>query len=282
MSCKICDGKGFTNKQEGMYEIVVECQCRRQERVIDELETSGIPSKYQRFTLSRKATDGRRPFKPGGEFYARGLSKPDADRLRHCKSSQSKALNVCRDRLDTYIDAFTKQLPAEIPGILLSGTCGVGKTHLAATLLTDLVYAGITPVRFTEYTQLFRKLRYSYSTKDVSEEQILETLVRAKVLVLDDLGAQASDNTTWVQDILGYLLNERYSNMRPTIITTNYPDDDSEDANGLPAKGPFLVDRVGVRLRSRIREMCPRVSMHGFDLRNLMESSKTHTGPRHG
>ncbi len=280
MTCPICQGKGFTTSQKGMYEIVIACSCQRKAKIQQQLDNSSIPRKYQRYTLSKKSEDGRTPFKEAEGFYVRGLSDEDADALRQCKMSQKKALSLCRARFTSYMTMLDQPPASELPGLMLSGTCGIGKTHLAATLLTDLVWSGLTPVMFIEYTQLLRRLRYSYGSKDITEEDILEPLVKAKVLVLDDLGAQASDNQTWVQDILGYLLNERYGAMLPTIITTNFPDEDSEDAKGARASGPYLTDRIGTRLRSRIREMCPLITMHGLDLRQLIETAKPQSGPK--
>ena len=275
MTCPLCNGRGFSTKTEGIYEIVVACSCQRMKQIHAELGASGIPQKYQQYSLLDAPADGRIPFKEAEGFYARGLSEGDALELRHCKMSQKKALAICRERYETYLKAFqTEDESIPTPGFMLRGPCGTGKTHMAATLLTDLVYAGVSPVRFVEYTQLFRQLRYSYGSSELRESDILEPLVKAKVLCLDDLGAQASDNTTWVQDILGYLLNERYGSMLPTIITTNFPDELDEGASG-----PFLSDRLGVRLRSRIREMCPAVHMTGLDLRQLMDSAKNKGKP---
>jgi DNA replication protein DnaC len=81
--------------------------------------------------------------------------------------------------------------------------------------------------------------------------EILNPVMNAEVLVLDDLGAiRPSD---WVWDTVSLMINNRYNGMRTTIITTNYPVLASGEG-GLRAE--TLSDRIGERMRSRLIEMC--------------------------
>jgi DNA replication protein DnaC len=62
-----------------------------------------------------------------------------------------------------------------------------------------------------------------------------------------------------------------------TVFTSNYPDhsDDEEDARVSFFKkgGETLVDRIGVRLRSRLYEMCKIVQMEGDDYRQKIKQA---------
>ena len=113
------------------------------------------------------------------------------------------------------------------------GGPGVGKTHLAIAALRELVKRGHNGY-FCEYGALLREIQASYRPdSEATEMSILDPILKAEVLVMDDLGViKPSD---WVRDIIGYILNKRYvdgsrglSNRRCTIITTNYFDDIDE------------------------------------------------------
>jgi DNA replication protein DnaC len=61
-----------------------------------------------------------------------------------------------------------------------------------------------------------------------------------------------------------------------TLFTTNYPDtEDEEDKRDSFYKkgGESLIDRIGVRLRSRIYEMCKVVEVGGDDYRKMAKQA---------
>ena len=91
---------------------------------------------------------------------------------------------------------------------------------------------------------------------------ILTPIFDADVLVLDDVGLERP--TEWVQETLGVLIDKRYSNQKPTILTGNLNDDSS---------GKDFVDsvqfRLGPRTRSRLLEMCRWVFIESYDTREL-------------
>lgn len=280
MACRDCKGKGYRYEERDGYRVVVPCGCQRLHRMRRTLDRSGIPPRFQKWTLQARKEGERRPFKPGAGIQVKALSPEDQARFAEARSSQQLALARMRELLRLFLRSFKEQHQVELPGVLLSGSCGLGKTHLVAALLVDLICQGVKKVRFVEYTSLLRRIRFSYSDGVTSEKTILGPLVAADVLVLDDLGAEASDNLTWLRDILGYLLNERYSAQRPTLITTNYPDAiPSSGKNAGPTSSILtLTDRIGVRLRSRIEEMCPKLSMTGLDLRQVLSSTEALQG----
>jgi DNA replication protein DnaC len=79
---------------------------------------------------------------------------------------------------------------------------------------------------------------------------------------LDELGA--SKPTDWVRDTMMQIIGKRYNERRLTIFTTNYG-----DARRQPEE-ETLEDRVGVRLRSRLYEMCRTVAVEGEDYRRKL------------
>lgn len=103
--------------------------------------------------------------------------------------------------------------------LLLTGTFGCGKTHLAAAIANHRLAMG-EPVVFMVVPDLLDHLRATYSPQSpVSYDNLFDQLRATPLLILDDLGTQSS--TPWAQEKLFQLLNYRYNAHLPTVITTN-------------------------------------------------------------
>jgi DNA replication protein DnaC len=157
------------------------------------------------------------------------------------------------------------QLAMDFPntdeGLLLSGPVGVGKTHLAVSILKGLAERGFSCL-FYEFGSLLKEIQDSYNPNTkASELSILRPVLEADILVLDELGA--SKPTDWVRDTMAHIINTRYNDRRLTIFTTNYLDERINE------REETLEDRIGTRLRSRLYEMCRSVKITGEDYRKL-------------
>jgi DNA replication protein DnaC len=153
---------------------------------------------------------------------------------------------------------------------LLTGSIGVGKTHLAVGILHSLVVEKGVRGLFCDYRELLKEIQHSYNPQVLTTElEILRPVFEAEVLVLDELGA--SKPTEWVWDTVAHILNTRYNDRRTTIITTNYadaaPGGVGTTAAQRAARDETLGDRIGERMRSRLAEMCVTVQMFGADFR---------------
>lgn len=103
--------------------------------------------------------------------------------------------------------------------LLIMGTYGCGKTHLAAAIANARLEAGHT-VLFQVVPDLLDHLRATFGPhSDISYDELFEQVRSTPLLVLDDLGAQSS--SSWAQEKLFQLLNHRYNLRLPTVITTN-------------------------------------------------------------
>lgn len=159
---------------------------------------------------------------------------------------------------------LVREYPAVDRGLLLMGPCGVGKTHLSAAILRGLIEKGI-PCLFYESGTLLKEIQSSYNpVSQTSESKVLASVYETDVLVLDELGA--TKPTDWVRDTMMQIINTRYNDRRLTIFTTNYHDERS------PSSEETLEDRIGVRLRSRLFEMCKTVQIEGEDYRRRFDS----------
>jgi DNA replication protein DnaC len=101
---------------------------------------------------------------------------------------------------------------------LLQGGYGCGKTHLAAAIANYAVEMGV-PTLFLTVPDLLDMLRFSYDSEDTTFEQRFNEIRNASLLVLDDLGTQNA--TGWAQEKLFQIINYRYINKLPTVLTTN-------------------------------------------------------------
>jgi DNA replication protein DnaC len=170
--------------------------------------------------------------------------------------SQLQAFNYAFKLVDKY--------PAVDRGLLLMGTVGVGKTHLSAAILRGLVEKGV-PCLFYEFGALLKEIQNSFNpVSQISELKVLAPVYEADVLVLDELGA--SKPTEWVRDTMMQIIGTRYNERRLTIFTTNYLDRRHQPSE------ETLEDRIGVRLRSRLYEMCKTVIIEGEDFRRKFDA----------
>ncbi len=102
--------------------------------------------------------------------------------------------------------------------LFLTGKFGCGKTHLAAAIANEIIQNG-TRTLFLTVPDLLDWLRYTFSGQDTSFEERFSEIRDVPFLVLDDLGTQNS--TPWAQEKLFQIINHRYVNKLPTVITSN-------------------------------------------------------------
>lgn len=236
--CEFCSDTG--------WEVVVgegakPCRCKVKDKRASLLVRAEIPKRYEECTLLNY--------------------HPQGDNLKFDEvfQSQSYALNDAQ--------TLVREYPLLEMGLLLMGPCGVGKTHLAVATIKSLIDKGISCL-FYDFRDLLKEIQNSYnSVSNSSELSVLAPVYEAEVLVLDELGAMKP--TDWVRDTMTQIINNRYNDRRLTIFTTNYMDDP------VNPNEESLENRVGVRLRSRLREMCKTIIVKGSDYRIEM-------GRKHG
>ena len=180
-------------------------------------------------------------------------------RYLDCHFNNYKIHNPTQERARNYASRLANTYPAIDRGLLFMGTVGVGKTHLAVSILKGLTERGFSCL-FYEFGSLLKEIQSSYNpVSQVSEFSVLSPIFQSEILVLDEIGA--SKPTEWVRDTMANIINTRYNDQKLTIFTTNYLD------NRRSEKDETLEDRIGVRLRSRLFEMCKTVLVGGDDYR---------------
>jgi DNA replication protein DnaC len=142
--------------------------------------------------------------------------------------------------------------------LLLQGGFGCGKTHLAAAIANFTVGLGV-PTLFITVPDLLDALRFTYNNPESTFEQRFEEIRTAPLLIMDDFGTQNA--TAWAQEKLFQILNYRYINRLPLVVTTN-----------------LLLEQIEGRIRSRLEdpEVVTRVFIQAPDYRRPTDDT-THS-----
>ena len=245
--CPVCGGSGW--KFTGAERRVARCDCRTKPRADALLAAARIPKRYEHCELSNFEFEG-----------------PHAHLMR-------ARMAACR---------FTEEygLDSTNTGLLLIGSIGVGKTHLAVGIIKELILSKAIFCLFYDYRELLKQIQNSYNDSvKVTELDVLRPVFETEVLVLDELGAVKP--TEWVWDTVSHILNTRYNDKLTTIITTNFADQPAaavavaRDLTSRATRDESLGDRIGERMRSRLHEMCRIVHIEGEDVRQKMRSGAT-------
>ena len=228
MSCSICHGTGWRARDDDGVQRVERCDCWREQVVQDLLKDAQIPPRYYKCDFSSLVT------------------YPNERLLR--------AVTRARE--------FVAAFPVVKKGLLLIGPPGIGKTHLAVSVLREVVVQKAIRGLYFDTRTLLSTIRSSYNpVTRTSEADVLSRVMKAELLVLDDLGAERP--TDWVEETMNQIVNTRYNDRRPTIFTSNYEDvPDTDDLDS-------LLVRVGFRMHSRLREMCEFLEYSGPDYRDF-------------
>ena len=193
--CPICKGAGFVRRDlppnDPMFGRALVCKCtktkidrQRQQRLI-KLSNLGMLTRFtfKTFVFDDPKISGKR------------------------KLSLENAYQTCRRY-------------AEQPEgwLILMGTHGAGKTHLAAAIANDCIAQGKV-VLFIVVPDLLDHLRAAYAPRSqVAYDERFNQVRNVPLLILDNLGSQAS--TPWAEEKLFQLINHRYNAGLPTVITT--------------------------------------------------------------
>lgn len=190
--CPLCGGSGVRYyPREGLPDAAAECVCRQRERAerraVALREASGVSDTlFERFTFD--TYDPAKAVRPG------------------CDVSAIK--RACQE-----FAALPKGW------LVLAGSYGVGKTHLAYAIAGELLKRAV-PVYAASVPEMLTMIRSGFGdAQGLSAEQRLNTLRTIEVLVLDDWGTEKGSD--WVSETMFTVLNARYNERLTTVITTN-------------------------------------------------------------
>ena len=231
--CPRCGGTAyFYETDEFGYRIATPCYCVQLNRRAKLFSEANLPARYVDAEFTRIQTDARSDM----------------------ANARRKALR------------FSREYEPGSKGLLFHGSVGTGKTFISVAIVRYLIVNRGVKARFIEFMHLLSDLRSTFGDRRQADE-VMQPLVDVPVLVIDELGkGRGSD---WELSVLDELISKRYNAQRTTLFTTNYGIE-------LPAPGASLdtetlVDRVGMRIYSRLMEMCEPVRISGVDRRRPQE-----------
>lgn len=136
-------------------------------------------------------------------------------------------------------DAIERRLQAGTvikSGLFLGGSTGVGKTHLGVSILRRFAGMG-RGVRFYTFSRMLNEFRMGFDGEQ--PEYFADEI---DVLMIDEFSIEKPSDP--LADKMRFILFERLSNFRPTILTSN---------ELFPGAGGGLEKLLGDRLISRMR-----------------------------
>jgi DNA replication protein DnaC len=220
--CPHCRGVGYLRAdvpvRHSDFGKLQPCVCREidlQQKAHDRLFAYSNLNELQHLTFST--------FKPRGNI---GLGTYQADSLERAFNSAQQFANHHKGWL------------------LLQGKYGSGKTHLAAAIANAAVEMGVSTL-FITVPDLLDTLRFAYNDREFTFEERFEEIRRVPLLILDDFGTQNA--TQWAQEKLFQIINYRYINRLPLVVTTNLTLDDIEPRIRSRLQDPELVTRSQIQ-----------------------------------
>ena len=244
-NCPSCGGAGWVRVADGGAGSARPCDCRAARLGVALLEAAGIPPRYRDCTIQ-----GFRTHTP--------------------KLLEARAM------VKRYLDEFVG-LDGRFAetGLVFVGPPGTGKTHLAAAVLAELIRRLRLRGRFVDFTSLVHRIQSTFDpASPESKHDVLDPVIEAQLLVLDELGAQKP--TPFVVDTLYLVLNTRYTRKLPTLFTTNF-----HLGKTAPPKGSeldLLSARIPPMLVSRLHEMAKPVVLEAGDYREQVAAAAREGG----
>jgi DNA replication protein DnaC len=227
-NCPICKGIGFVSRDLPVghpdFGKVQVCECRK-----DQVTAAYRSRLYEMSNLDALKDLTFATFQPRGRD---SITQPQAD------STEAAFITAKR-----YADNLKGWM-------FLWGGYGCGKTHLAAAIANTAVARNI-PTLFLTVPDLLDSLRFTFDSEETSFEERFDEIRNIPLLVLDDFGTQ--NMTSWALEKLFQIINYRYINQLPLVVTSNQS-----------------VELIEGRLRSRFLDdtSVTRISIQAPDYRN--------------
>ena len=188
-NCKKCNDTGYVDAMpcDCLNEVIAELAANKASRIGADEEAS-----FESFDLN---------YYPG-----------DLDGVP-CKAIMAQTLENCKN--------YAEEFSSYSPNLLLFGGTGVGKTHISKAIAKKVAENGFDVI-YMSAPDLFTALEKERFSQETPAEN-MNSIVKCELLVIDDLGAEPSIKNG--DDLLYTVINERYANNLPILITTNLSKD---------------------------------------------------------
>lgn len=146
-----------------------------------------------------------------------------------------------------------EEMYANNHGLLFFGDTSRGKSFTAACIANYLLERQV-PVIVTSFVKLLSMIR-PFGAPDESEEKVIERINAAKLLIIDDLGAEAGTPSE-IRKIYN-VIDSRCRSKKPMIVTTNLTLREMKEAEDVEHR----------RIYERILEVCYPIEFYGANWR---------------
>ena len=230
----VCGGDGILtnvfkyNKTGNEYKSEMVCNCIHIPPKEELKKMSGIPEIFQNTSVASFETDCYK----------------DKDTAMVAKIA---AVNFIRN---------LKEIESLGTGLYLySDVKGSGKTRLACSLGNAIIETRKYRVKFIRTVDVLSMIKntYTYDNGSAKEINILESIEKTKILILDDIGAERP--TDWVNEMFLNIIDYRAINKLITIFTSNVKQDDL---------------KLDERIKSRIKSMSIEVHLPEESVRQAL------------
>lgn len=233
-------GKPFLEAFGHDYIVLVpdRCQCQKEKLAAEQKARAEAEIKTEREDRRKKGlkSDAYRQMRLGNTDIAKGNAAQIKTGIQYSQMLKNNRTNK---------------------GLIFTGTCGTGKTHVAACIANELIDNGKTV--YMDIASSMVKSATDFKTRT----EFMETLASADLVVIDDFGTERS--TANADEKIFEIIDERVRSKKPMVITTNL--------SVAELKNP--VDIQKQRLYSRILGVCAIVSFSGNDIRLAHEMEQT-------
>lgn len=234
-------------KMEGdssTYTLFTECKCRAAEA--EERRRRFEESKEQRYREALEAENMKHVARLqdislmgkkllGANFETVTINQHNHNNYRLCRG---------------YVNKW-KEMEAKGQGLLFWGDVGTGKSYAAACIANALLSNGV-PVIMTSFIKLLDQMK-DWDKEDAS---VIKKLNRAKLLIIDELGAGRL--TEYTEEKIFNIIDSRNQADLPLIITTNLTLDEMYNHSNMARR----------RIYSRVLEKCFPMQFSGPSFRN--------------
>lgn len=220
--CPVCKDTGFVNGRT--------CQCMKEE----------IVRQRQKFLTVLSPA-------PQADFESFNLDYYSKKAREMSNGTMIVPYNHMK-RIYDYCVAYANHFTTGNKSLLMLGSAGLGKTHLACSIANVVMNHGYT-VLYTSAQSLFGKIEQTRYT----DEDVISDILSCDLFILDDLGAESMTN--YSLSVLYNIVNTRMIDKKPCIYTSNIT---SQAA---------LQKRYGEKISSRLLGSCDTFFFIGDDIR---------------
>lgn len=207
-----CEKHGVTFEKRdfygrGYYGICTECA-----READEARMQADKVKFAQQEADRRNEFRNKRVNVSG-LPARFIKKTFSDYVA-TTPEQVSALSVAKEYAENRNDLGNGR------GMIITGTVGVGKTHIAAAIINEIIKPdNSTTAIYTTARDMIRHIRSAWRNPELDELEVIEHYSEASMLIIDEVGVQFGSDSELVQ--LFEVIDKRYGEQLPTVMISN-------------------------------------------------------------